>query len=181
VSLSETMPLATPFFPAPPPIISAAPCGQQLCSTRLSSTLLSSAPGRLPPPWPLPPPPPPPAVTTHRSSLQGVGTPGLDTPHRGPELSRSDRRTVGRRTPKPRGGQCARVPCSLLKVSASWGCSHTGALETGGGGSVPSQASHPRSQAPRWALLQVHLRQVASGEGGTFEFTGLPRSGGLTG
>lgn len=51
----------------------AAACGQEHCSTRLCST-----PGRPPPP------PSPPAVTTHRSSLQGVGTPELDTSHLSP-------------------------------------------------------------------------------------------------
>lgn len=57
----------------------AAPCGQQYCSTGLCSTngLLHSRKATSSSP-------PPPAVTTHRSSLQGVGTPELDTPHRSP-------------------------------------------------------------------------------------------------
>ena len=73
----------------------AAPCGQQLCSTRLCSTLLSSAPGRPPPPCP-PPSPLLPLSPLTDHSLEGVGTPGLDTPHRGPRaqlIGRSHGRT----------------------------------------------------------------------------------------
>lgn len=47
-----------------------------------------------------------------------------------PEPTWSDGQTLGRRTPEPRGGQCARVPHSLLKVSANRGCSYSGILET---------------------------------------------------
>lgn len=79
----------------PPTILPAAPCGQQLCSTRLCSTSLSSAPGRPPPPCP-PPSPLLPLSPLTDHSLEGVGTPGLDTPHRGPRaqlIGRSHGRT----------------------------------------------------------------------------------------
>lgn len=132
VSLLEPVPLATPSStPAPPPtILPAAPFGQKLCSIRLCSTLLSCSPGRPPPPCP-----PPPSSCCHHSpliSLRGWGPQGWTHPTVAPEPSWLDGRKVGRRTPEPRGGQCARVPRSLLKVSAIWGYSHSGVLETYG-------------------------------------------------
>lgn len=63
---------------------------------------------------------------------RGWGPQSWTHPTVAPHLSQQDRLTVGRRTPEPCGGQCARVPRSLFKVSASWVCSPSGALETCG-------------------------------------------------
>ena len=63
---------------------------------------------------------------------RGWGPQSWTHPTVAPQLSQPDRLTVGSRTPEPRGGQCARVPRSFFKVSASWVCSSSGALEACG-------------------------------------------------
>lgn len=80
LSLYLQKPLPSPISR---PILPAAPCGSLWPTVLQHSALLHkrSAPlqeGHLLLPLP------PLAVTTHRSSLQGVGTPELDTPHCGP-------------------------------------------------------------------------------------------------
>lgn len=95
MSLSEPMPLATPFLPR---LHNDPPCGSlwpaalqhsallhfaQLCFRKATSSLSSSSPLFLLSP-----------LTVH--SLEGVETPGLDTPHRGPRaqlVGRSHGRT----------------------------------------------------------------------------------------
>uniref|UniRef100_G1T4U9 Hedgehog acyltransferase like n=1 Tax=Oryctolagus cuniculus TaxID=9986 RepID=G1T4U9_RABIT len=74
---------------------------------------LSSTPGRPPPPCPPPPLLLLSPLTAHR--LKGVGTPGLDTPHRGPRAQPVDGRKVGHRTPEPEVGS---VPGSLAASSS---------------------------------------------------------------
>lgn len=91
---------------------------------------------------------------------RGWGPQGWTHPTVAPEPSWSDGHTAGRKTQKPRGGQCARVPHSLLKVSASWGCSHSGVLETFGACSRPLIPDlRPQSRL----LTQVYLRQAGPG------------------
>lgn len=66
-------------------------------------------------------PPPPLAVTIHRSSLQGVGTPELDTPHRGPTAQPAGQ-THGRKQDPgaPRWAVC-QGPLQLLQGQCKLG------------------------------------------------------------
>lgn len=147
------MPLSEPVsrHPTSSLPLPAAPCGQQYCSVRLCS-----APGRPPPP-----PPPPPAVTTHRSSLQGVETPELDTPHLAPQLSQPDRLTADRRTPEPEVGS---VPGSHKASSRSVraGCA---ALPEPLRPVGPISGPSSKTGSPRWDSLQEHLSQAVRGRG----------------
>lgn len=159
VELRPRCPCLTHWPPLPPPptpmSLPAAPCGQQLCSTPLSSIPLSSAPGRPPPPCP----PPPLLLLSPLTALalRGWGPQGWTHPTVAREPSWSDRHTVGRRTPEPRGGQCARVPHSLLKVSASQGCSYSGVLKTFG---VCPRPLIPDLRPQSRFSPQVYLRQA---------------------
>lgn len=122
-------PFPHPCPPHDPPCGSLWPAALQR-SALLHSASLHSALGRPPPPCP-----PPPSSSCHHSpliALKGWGPQAWTHPTVAPEPSWSDGRTVGRRTPEPRGGQCARVPHSLLKVSASGEFSYSGVLETRG-------------------------------------------------
>ena len=135
------MPVATPFVL--PPILPAAPCGQQLCSTRLCSTSLSSAPGRPPPPCP-PPSPLLPLSPLTDHSLEGVGTPGLDTPHRGPRaqpIGRSHSRT---QDPGALRWAVCQGPSQLPQGQCQLGMPPPRVLET--------QGTHPRFLIPNLRL-----------------------------
>lgn len=157
--MSLSQPSASPSrtHPTPSRILPAAPCGQQLCSTQFCSALLSSAPGRPPPPCS---PPPSPAVTTHGSSLEGVGTPGLDTPHRGPRTQ-----LVGRthgRTQGPRSPEVGSVPGSLAASSRSVPVGDAATLGSLGP-LEPAPGPSSQTSGPKADLTQVHLRQAGPG------------------
>lgn len=128
LSLHLQKSLPSPVTPPSSLPLPAAPRGQQYCSTRLRSTdgplhfrkATSSSP-LLP-------------LLSPFTALasRGWGPQSWTHPTVAPQLSQPDRLTVGSRTPEPRGGQCARVPCSFFKVSTSWVCSSSGALEACG-------------------------------------------------
>lgn len=128
LSLHLQKPLPSPITPPSSLPLPAAPRGQQYCSARLCSTdgLLHSRKATSSSPLlPLLSP-----LTALAS--RGWGPQSWTHPTVAPQLSQPDRLTVGHRTPDPRGGQCARVPCSFFKVNASWVCSSSGALEACG-------------------------------------------------
>lgn len=96
-----------------------------------------------------------------------------------PEPSWSDGQTLGRRTPEPRGGQCARAPHSLLKVSASRGCSYSGILETFRAPSPTRLILDLRSQS--WLLPQVSWKPAEQGDRGDSCICKLAQVWGSTG
>lgn len=159
VSLSgHWPPLPAPYSTPPPGSSLQLPVASS--SAALSSAPLCSAPlqeGHLLPALLLPL-----LLLSPLTALasRGWGPQGWTHPTVAPEPSWSDGHTVGRRTQEPRGGQCARVPHSLLKVSASWGCSHSGVLETFGACPRPLVPDlRPQSRL----LPQVYLRQAGPG------------------
>lgn len=84
----------------------------------------------------------------HHSPLiasRGWGPQGWTHPTVAPEPNWSDGHAVGHRTPEPRGGQCARVPLSLLKVSASRGCRYSGSFRT----SEPTPGPSSQTSGPQ--------------------------------